>query len=247
MLNFPKLSRRQILKGGTAVAALSASTLALNTNISFAALAADDEFADLPLLDQLQSGHLRHIRNSLWLPDTEWGNMSSLDASHSGDFTGLQYQISSMSRAMGQTHLHHLPAAPGFFKADMNQAVKKMLHPDVWNYWFAMSQGSSRWNPDLKEPQQPWWNPVVKENIMYSGHLNPVAELYAYMFNDDKYDKPGSLRFDAIQMNPWGERTVSYSLPDLHKLIYDQAVANDYIGVACMPNTVFVTSFPFGR
>jgi hypothetical protein len=150
-----------------------------------------------------------------------------------------------MADAMAQAFVHRLPAAPGFFRADMDAAVQKLLHPDVWSYWFAMSQGSPGWNPALSAPQRPWWDPVVKENIMYSGHLNHVAALYGYLFNDAKYDASDAFSFEGFQANGFGKDRVEYSLPTLNDAIYWQFVENGYMGVACMPNQVFVTCSQF--
>ncbi len=203
------------------------------------------EFAGLPVLGEKETGHLRHVRNVLWLEDGEWGPMVSNDFTQLGEFTAYYYQLSGMAHVLAQAYQHHLTAAPGVFKADMDRAVHKLLHPDVWSYWFAVSQGSPAWNPDLKEPQTPWWDPVVKENIMYSGHLNHVAALYAYLFDDAKYDRVGSMKFAGFQANGFGKTVAEYSLSTLNDLIYWQMVENGYMGVACQPNEVFVTCNQF--
>lgn len=203
------------------------------------------EFADLPILGEKETGQLRHVRNVLWRADGDWGPMASNDYTQLGEFTAYYYQLSGLAHVLAQGYHHHLTAAPGVFKADMDRAVQKLLHPDVWSYWFSVSQGSPSWNPDLKEPQTPWWDPVVKENVMYSGHLNHVAALYAYLFDDSKYDSVGSMRFDGFQSNGFGSATAEYSLSTLNDLIYWQMVESGYMGVACQPNEVFVTCNQF--
>lgn len=69
------------------------------------------------------------------------------------------------------------------------------LDPFVWDYWHATSQASSLFDPDLKQLRQPWSDPVIKENIMYSGHLLLMTSLYAMLFDDDEFEQPGSLTF----------------------------------------------------
>jgi hypothetical protein len=46
-----------------------------------------------------------------------------------------------------------------------------MLLRIVWAYWFNTSLGGVVTDPDLKKLREPWADPVIKENIMYSGHL----------------------------------------------------------------------------
>lgn len=203
------------------------------------------EFAHLPILGEKETGHLRHVRNVLWLDDGDWGPIASNDYTQLGEFTAYYYQLSGLAHVLAQGYHHHLTAAPGVFKADMDRAVHKLLHPDVWSYWFSVSQGSPSWNPDLKGPQTPWWDPVAKENIMYSGHLNHVAALYAYLFDDPKYERIGSMKFDGFQGNGFGATVAEYSLSTLNDLIYWQMVESGYMGVACQPNEVFVTCNQF--
>ena len=38
-------------------------------------------------------------------------------------------------------------------------------------------------------------DPVVSDTIMYSGHLLLMMSLYAMFFDDDEFEKPGSLTF----------------------------------------------------
>lgn len=234
------VSRRSMLRG-----AALATSAAVAPKVTAKVIAPRDEFPELPILDEKQSGHLRHFRNILMLPDGEWGAMAGNDPTRAGDHTGFQYQLSGMAHGLAQAFAHRMPAAPGFFRKDMDAAVQKLLHPDVWSYWFAMSQGNPNWNPSLSEPQRPWWDPVVKENIMYSGHLNHVAALYGYLFNDSKYDDVGSIAFQGFQANGFGKGRVEYSLHSLNDTIYWQFVENGFMGVACMPNWVFVTCSQF--
>lgn len=65
----------------------------------------------------------------------------------------------------------------------------------MWDYWYNTSQASVLFDPDMKELRRPWGNPVVKENIMYSGHLLLMTSLYAMLSDDDEFEKEGSLTF----------------------------------------------------
>jgi hypothetical protein len=76
-----------------------------------------------------------------------------------------------MSYAAGLAHYHRLPAIREPFKTLFVRLIKKMMHRDVWGYWYLTSQGSVACNPDLKELRKPWADPVVRENIMVRGWL----------------------------------------------------------------------------
>ena len=84
---------------------------------------------------------------------------------------GLRYQLATMSYAAGLAHYHRLPAIREPFKTLFARLIKKMMHRDVWGYWYLTSQGSVACNPDLKELRKPWADPVVRENIMVRGWL----------------------------------------------------------------------------
>jgi hypothetical protein len=47
----------------------------------------------------------------------------------------------------------------------------------------------------LKELRKPRTDPVVRENIMYSGHLHAITGMYTVLFGDDRYNAPGALTF----------------------------------------------------
>lgn len=81
---------------------------------------------------------------------------------------------------------------------------------------------------------------------MYSGHLLLMTSLYGMLFDDDEFEQEGSIVFD---WNPifWGlghEKYV-YSNRSLATVIRDQMERNDYVGVCCEPNAVFVVCNQF--
>jgi hypothetical protein len=80
--------------------------------------------------------------------------------------TARRYQIATMAYAAGATHYHRLPAMRSMFKALFERLIAKMLHREVWGYWYLTSQSGIRADPDLKETRKPWADPVCKENIM---------------------------------------------------------------------------------
>ncbi|WP_375402978.1 hypothetical protein [uncultured Sphingomonas sp.] len=192
-----------------------------------------------PELDDLQTGAIRRIVNlSRQLPG-DWSGMMGRDIVLSEDFSALRFQISYMSYALALAHVHRLPAAPGVFKQPFDSLIKQLLHPDVWYYWTDASTGMGPANKDLGPlPRQ--WDPVAKDNIMYSAYLQSMALMYHYLFRDDKYAQPKSLRL-RLKTLYWheGGYTFEYDEKQLTDLIYWQMAEQGFLGVACEPGLIF--------
>ncbi len=191
-------------------------------------------------LDDLQLAHLRHIENLASQADGDWSHMGNADPGQEW-LDSYRYQLAMASYALGLAHLHRLPAAPCVFKPVYESLMRKMLRRDVWGYWKDTSQSGKFINPDLTELRSPWIDPVVKENIMYSGHLHAMAGLYAVLFNDDRYAQPGALSFTHAPIF-WGmgPQKFEYDFQKLNDVIYWQMVESGWLGVPCEPNCVFL-------
>ena len=192
-----------------------------------------------PELDDLQTGAIRRIANlSRQLPG-DWSGMMGRDIVLSEDFSALRFQISYMAYALALAHVHRLPAAPGVFKRPFDNLIKQILHPDVWHYWSDASTGMGPFNKDLG-PQPRAWDPVAKDNIMYSAYLQSMALMYHYVFRDDKYSQPNSLRL-RLKTLYWhdGGYTFEYDEKSLTDLIYWQMAEQGFLGVACEPGLIF--------
>jgi hypothetical protein len=200
--------------------------------------------SDYPKLDRKQAGHLRHFHNLVAQPDGEWHHFGSQEAQQEWD-DAFRYQLATMCYAAGAAHYHRLPAMRTMFKTLMRRMIHKMLRREVWGYWFTTSHGGSLLDPDLKELRKPWADPVINENIMYSGHLLLMTSLYAMLFDDDEFERPGSLTF---RWNPlfWGfKEDFVYDNRSLQEAIFKQMEANDWVGVCCEPNAIFVVCNQF--
>lgn len=196
-------------------------------------------------LDHKQLGHLQHIKNLAGRQDGDWSLMGSSDPEQAG-LSSYRYQLAYMAYTLGVAHYHHLPAAPGVFKSAYENIMRKMLRYDVWSYWYDTSRSGPRLDPDLKELRTPWRDPVLKENIMYSGHVLAMAGLYEMLFGDDRYSRDGGLTFEHTPMF-WGEKTFSYeySFTSLKNAVFLQMLQSGWLGVACEPNNVFIVCNQF--
>ena len=192
----------------------------------------------LPELDSLQTGALRRMFNLAGqLPD-DWSGMLG-PTTMQEDFGALRFQLAYMSYALALTHVHRLPAAPGFFKKPFEQLIEKMLSPDVWAYWHYVSTGNGPINRGQGElPAE--WDPVRKDNIMYSAYIQSMALLYHYLFRDDRYAQEGSLTF-AVQAMFWGDGSLRFPYDErsLTEHLYWGMVERGFLGIACEPNCVF--------
>lgn len=202
------------------------------------------DIANYPKLDRKQAGHLRHFHNLVSQRDGDWHHFGSIDGHQELD-EAYRYQLATMAYATSVAHYHRLPALQGAFKTLLRRIIHKMLLRQVWGYWFNTSQSGRLFDPDLPDLRKPWADPVIQENIMYSGHLLLMVSLYAMLFDDDEFEKEGGLtfRWDPIA---WGRKeNFCYDTQSLQKVIFKQMEENDWVGVCCEPNAVFVVCNQF--
>lgn len=195
--------------------------------------------APAPVLDREQLGHLRHWDNlSRQLPH-DWSSMQGKGLGED-DFGSYRFQLAYMIYGLALTHRHRLPAAPGLFRPTIQRLIDKLLLPDVWMYWRDVSRGGSVFNAHLADRLHEEWDPVVRDNIMYSAYVQSCALLHDHLFADDRYAQPGSLTFRHWSFF-WGgpEKAFRYDRESLNEHLYWQLVETGYLGVACEPNCVF--------
>ena len=193
-----------------------------------------------PLLDEKQVGSIRHIANLARQLKNDWSNMMG-PTPGSEDFGAYRYQLAYMSYALALGHFHRLPAAPGVFRQTFDNLIQKMLLPDVWYEWRDTSKGGGVLNNDVPMTDG-WFDPIVKDNIMYSAYLQSMTLLYNVLFDDDKYAVPGAL---TLKHNPifWGGQegqTFEYDQNSVSDRVYWNMVESGYLGVACEPHCVFM-------
>jgi hypothetical protein len=73
-----------------------------------------------------------------------------------------------------------------------------------------------------------------------------MISLYSMLFNDDKYDRDGALtfRWDPIFWG-MGPEKFEYTRSTLQKAIVDEMERNNWMGVCCEPNSIFVVCNQF--
>ena len=217
---------------------VSSSADLFRTDLLAPATGAD--VAGIPVLDDLQLGHIRHIENLSLQLENDWSHMMGRNPLQE-DFGAFRFQLAYMAYALALAHVHYLPAAPGFFKNTFDRLIQKMLHPEVWLYWRDVSKGGNFLALDAPRSEG-CLDPVAKDNIMYSAYVQSMTLLYNYLFNDDKYAKPGaiSFRFEPIFFKFDQHEVFSYDQNSLNQRVYWNMVENGYLGVACEPYCVFL-------
>ncbi|KAH7075509.1 hypothetical protein BKA63DRAFT_299221 [Paraphoma chrysanthemicola] len=198
-----------------------------------------------PQLTKEQAGHVRHFLNLVAQPDGSWNNMGGLEGMQEFN-DAYRYQLATMAYAIGITHFHRNPALRSVYKPLFRRVIHKMLLKEVWGYWFMTSHSGNFTEPDRTELRKPWADPVKKENIMYSGHLLLMTSLYAMLFDDDEFEKPGSIKFTWDPLF-WGMGTEVYEYDNrsLQNIILNEMEGNGWVGVCCEPNLVFVVCNQF--
>jgi hypothetical protein len=194
--------------------------------------------ADHRLTDE-QLGHIRHISNLSRLPRGDWHHMSGA-IPRQEDFNSYRYQLGYMSLALSLAHVHRLPGAPVVFRRTLDRLIERMLEPDVWWYWRDTSTAGG-FGPFTLPQLESRTDPVAADNIMYSAYLQVMTAMYTVLFDDRKYEQPGSLTFDVFPVL-WGRdrrEAFAYDQKSLNERIYWNMVSNGYLGVACEPFCVF--------
>lgn len=195
---------------------------------------------DYPYLDEKQLGGLRHIISLADQLHGEWSKMGTKEPDQEGD-DAYRYQLAFMTYTLGLAQYHYLPAYRELFQHSSTRLIDKMLRREVWGYWENTSRGSKYLNPDLVELREGWVDPVKRENIMYSGHLLAMVGMYSSLYRDNRYDKPGALTFNFDPVfRGFGHEKFDYDFTKLTDVIYQQMEENDWLGVPCEPNAIFV-------
>ncbi|MBJ89735.1 MAG: hypothetical protein CMO98_07730 [Woeseia sp.] len=199
---------------------------------------------DYPSLNEKQIGHVRHMINLANKLDGDWSMMGNTGGGM--NFDAYQFQIAFAAYALAVTQDHFVPAHRDLYQDTSARLIKKMMYKDVWDYWAQMSKGEWRIDENGEDHYYTeddwfgWIDPNIKQNIMYSGHLLQMLGLHESLFDDDRYDKPGSLTFNFAPV-AYGESPLEivYDHSRLATVIYDQFVEDDFRGIECERNKVY--------
>ena len=218
--------------------------------ISATGLAANPDPASYPSLSTKQMGHVRHMINMANQLDGDFSLMGEADPVYAMSFHAYQFQIAFAAYALASAHYHYTPAHRDLYQKASTRLIKRMIYKDVWDYWAHVSKFdlTDRTETEMGEVMVTyteddwygWIDPNIKKNIMYSGHLLQMVGLHETLFDDHRYDEPGSLTFRFAPVE-YGQNPVEikYDHNRLTKVIYDQFVEGHFQGIECERNAVY--------
>jgi hypothetical protein len=187
--------------------------------------------ATYPAADEKEWGQL------LW--NLKLANQDLADFTHyrSVDQQGIsanRYTISFASYFLALEQYHKFPAWREAIQPAFDRLIRRMLQKPVWEYWANESFGITKFEPNMDRPYASSSDPVGYANIMYSGHLGMMINLYQMLYHDMKWDQPGSIVFR------WDEKTqFVYDNRRLQEVMFIQNITNPVPGIECERNAIF--------
>ena len=135
-------------------------------------------------LDDIDAELLRWCYDFAFQPEDGLDGLDWGEQFHGG--TQLRYQLNGLAWGLSVGAANYLPNAPKRVREALESMVRKHTDLRVWQYWQTLNLlGNFDPNPD----------PIVKDNIMFSGFLGDVINSVEAATGTDAFDQPGSLEF----------------------------------------------------
>jgi hypothetical protein len=183
-----------------------------------------------PGLEEKELGQLRWV---LALAARPLADFTDLESKSQTDMTAYRYSLAFSVYFLALEQYHKLPAWDEAIRPAIDTLIRKMIQKPVWDYWATTSKGIPWLEPGLQTPYPSDHDPVANKNIMYSGHLAHAINLYATLYQDRRWDQPGSIVFQ------WADdERYLYDNYRLTRVMYDQFLSLR-AGAACEPNAIF--------
>ena len=187
--------------------------------------------AQYPSISDKEMGQMRWMLN---IANQPLNDFKGLEAQNQANLTSYRYAIAFSAYFLALEQYHKLPAWSEAIQPALDRLVQKIIQKPVWEYWAQTSRGVPPLEPGLNKPYPEAHDPVAEKNIMYSGHVGHMINLYEMLYRDFKWDKPGSIVF------AWSDtEKFVYDNHTLEKVMYDQMKNNSYHSICCEPNAVF--------
>ena len=148
--------------------------------------------------------------------------------------SACRYTVAFSSYFLALEQYYKFPAWRETLQPAFDKLIQRMLQKQIWGYWSHESMGITKFEPDMDRPYPQNDDPVSLGNIMYSGHLGMMINLYEMLYADKKWDLPGSivLKFDDT-------RQFVYDNKSLQEVMFLQMMTNPVPGIECERNAVF--------
>ncbi|KAJ2893749.1 hypothetical protein MKZ38_008286 [Zalerion maritima] len=152
----------------------------------------------------------------------DWSGFTRIDQFQT---SALRYQLYEMMYCLGLYQGTYAPNAHGCLNEALHRVVDKSLTPTAMNFW--------KWET-LFGRLSTDFDPVVRGNTMVTGFLLQGLMLYTANTGDERYTRPGSLKFRVTD-------TLShdYDLHTMREAMVKQWKENPYCMFPCEPNWIY--------
>lgn len=165
---------------------------------------------------------LRFLLDRSLQPLNEFNGFEWLDQFQTA---AIRYQINFVGYALSMVQANYLSAFSGYMhKAQKNLILKQTDHR-VWKYWAI----ENLWGNFVNNP-----DPVIRENIMYTGFCATQMAMYHAATNKNDFNELDSFLLE----HPSGKK-FSYNLPTLVQALDRDAKLSPFTLVACEPNWIY--------
>jgi hypothetical protein len=184
-----------------------------------------------PAADEKELGQLLWV---LKLADQDIADFSNFQSVDEQGVSACRYSVAFSAYFLAAEQYHKFPAWQETIKTAQDRLIHRMIEKRIWQYWEHESPGVTKFEPNMDRPYPARKDPVAYRNIMYSGHLGQMINLYQMLYNDRKWDAPGSIVFK------WDDHTqFTYDNRSLQEAMFLQMINNPVPGIECEPNAIF--------
>lgn len=186
-------------------------------------------------------GYLNYLREVMSQPLGSWDGFYRAQ-SPSMNFA-LRYQLAFASYALALMS-QRTPAYRTPYAEAIKGAVEKMLRVAAWGYWRVPAGAQAGvagqghvavlTAPHQRGPLGPPSDPIVRDNLQYSGHLSTMLGLYEKVSGDCRFDSPFTLEDEES-----GAR-YTYTHGEVAGRIYTQMRESGFGGVCCERGMAYV-------
>jgi hypothetical protein len=196
-----------------------------------------------PFLTLESLGHLNYLRSVLAQPSGSWNGFYE-PQSPSMNFA-LRYQLAFGVYAVAAL-AQRTPAYRAPYAEAIRGAIEKMLEVAAWGYWRVPAEESAApalaqsghlavlASPHIRRPLGPLSDPIVRDNLQFSGHLSTMLGLYEKLTGDGRYDHSFTLA------DPETGASYTYTHSDVAGRIYAQQLESPIGGVYCETGMAYV-------
>jgi Linalool dehydratase/isomerase len=153
------------------------------------------------------------------------GNFDGFEWLDQFQTAAVRYQLNFIGYALSMAQATRLPALGGYLNDAQRRLIDKQTDHRIWRYWAI----ENLWGNLRTDP-----NPVVRENIMFTGFCAAQIAMYHAASGCRDYDRPGSF---ALR-HPSG-RSYDCDLPALIAALDSEHKRSAFHLIACEPNWIY--------